>query len=431
MPNTRYLTAVDQIYHAQWVVPKLAQIRRLRELINSMWPNGHPTKFVHVAGTSGKGSVSRMLESGFATLGASGAFIKPHLFDYRERISINGAPAEQNAIADAWEQVGLPANLDAATRGEAPFGFYENTLLILLTLFERYGVAWAALEAGMGGRYDLTMALPVVACALTNVGRDHEAALGSEAWQRALDKAGIARPGVPLFTSERDPALLEIIASVCADMGAPLHIVDENDLHALRALIGEPPAESLLHAEHQQTNAALALAVLAHLLPDIDQQQLAQRLLDVQLLGRMSEVEPGLFVDVAHNPDKVAAFAREVAGRFAGRGKIFVVSVSGERDAAAVLAPLIDMADAIIVTQAAYHGQPAAAIAAALAGLQPRAPVAVVADPRAALEAAKAQRTGDQLIFLTGSTYMIEQALNPDPYLRHLNGTYGWRFKKG
>lgn len=430
MPNTRYLTTVDQIYHAQWVVPKLAQIGRLREVIKRMWPHGHPTKLVHVAGTSGKGSVSRMLESGFASLGASGAFIKPHLFDYRERISINGAPVDENALADAWEQVVLPASLHAFEQIGQPFGFYESTLLLLLTLFERYGVAWAALEAGMGGRYDLTMALPVVACALTNVGRDHEAALGSEAWQRALDKAGIARPGVPLFTTERDPSLQEIIASVCADVGAALHIVGDGEVQALRDLLGEPPPESLLHAEHQQTNAALALAVLAHLLPEVDQQQFAQRLLDVQLLGRMSEIEPGLFVDVAHNPDKVAAFAHEVAGRFAGRGKIFVVSVSGERDAAAVLAPLIDMADAIIVTQAAYHGQPADAIAAALAALQPRASVAVVADPRAALAAAKAQRTGDQLIFLTGSTYMIEQALNPDPYMRHLNGTYGWRFKK-
>src|SRR5689334_22952160 len=134
MPNTRYLTSVDQIYHAQWVVPKLAKIERLREVMQRMWPQGHPTKLVHVAGTSGKGSVSRMLESGFAALGASGAFIKPHLFDYRERISINGTPADEDAIADAWEQVVLPANLAAATRGEAPFGFYENTLLILLSL---------------------------------------------------------------------------------------------------------------------------------------------------------------------------------------------------------------------------------------------------------------------------------------------------------
>ncbi len=430
MPNTRYLNAVDQIYHAAWTMPKLAQIRRFRQTIARIWPNGHPTRLVHVVGTSGKGSVSRMLEAGFSLYGRAGAFSKPHLLDYRERISILGQPADPNAIAEVWEQQVLPINLDRVDQTGQPLNFYENTLLLVLYLFERYEIEWAALESGVGGRYDMTSALDVVACVLTNVGRDHEAVLGSEAWQRALDKAGVARPKVPFLSSERAPEIREIIASVCNDVGAPLSWVEEQHEAKLRQTLGEIGVDSILHPSYQQRNAALVLETLAQLLPDFDYQRTAERLKELKLLGRMSEIEPGIFIDVAHNPDKIAAFANEVAQRFPERGKIFVVSVSGERDAASVLAPLLPLADALIVSQASYHGQPADSIATSLSQLRPDIPIEVIADPRAALEQAKAMRRGEQLIFVTGSTYMIEQAINPDEYMRHINATYGWRLKR-
>ena len=82
--------------------------------------------------------------------------------------------------------------------------FHEVSILIALALFEQHEVEWAAMETGVGGRYDQTRALDVAATALTNVGSDHAHLLGREQWQRALDKAGIARPGVPFFTSDTD-----------------------------------------------------------------------------------------------------------------------------------------------------------------------------------------------------------------------------------
>ncbi len=94
-----------------------------------------------------------------------------------------------------------------------------------LALFERYEVKWAAIETGVGGRYDQTRVLDVEATVLTNVGGDHAHMLGPTLWQRVLDKAGIARPGVPFFTTERDPESLEIIAAICQDVGAPLTVV--------------------------------------------------------------------------------------------------------------------------------------------------------------------------------------------------------------
>ncbi len=122
------------------------------------------------------------------------------------------------------------------------------------------------METGVGGRYDQTRALDVAATALTNVGSDHAHMLGREQWQRALDKAGIARPGVPFFTSDTDPLNLEIIASVCANEGAPLthhrrgrmcSRIEERLDAVLPATDGEA---SLLRARHQRWNATLATA---------------------------------------------------------------------------------------------------------------------------------------------------------------------------
>lgn len=429
--NPRYLNAVDQIYHSAWAVGRLARQRRLREAVERLWPQGHPTRLVQVGGTSGKGSVSRFLEAGFGLAGVAGSFTGPHLFDYRERFRVAGALPPPDDIAAAWENVLLPLCFEQAARGEEPFSFFEINILLSLVLFERAGAAWAAMEVGMGGRYDRTSALPYAACCLTNVGRDHEESLGSEPWQRALDKAGIARPGVPLFTTERDPSIQQVIAAVCEQASAPLHLVGEEAADALPALLGAPIApESILATQHQRWNAALALAALAQLLPGLDQRAALERMAAVEIAGRLSQVAPNVYADVAHNPDKVAALAREVAQRFAGRPLVFVVGVSGERAAAAVLGPLIPLASGIVVTHSAFKGQSPAAIGQALAALHPAAPIVAVEDARDALEQARAMCPPDGAVILTGSTYMIDQALNPDTYLRHLNATYGWRERR-
>ncbi|NJN83408.1 MAG: hypothetical protein HC802_14735 [Caldilineaceae bacterium] len=108
--------------------------------------------------------------------------------------------------------------------------FHEVSILIALALFEQHEVEWAAMETGVGGRFDQTRALDVAATVLTNVGSDHAHMLGREKWQRTLDKAGIARPGVPFFTTEIDPESLEIIAAVCGDAGAPLRVIGRREV---------------------------------------------------------------------------------------------------------------------------------------------------------------------------------------------------------
>lgn len=431
-PSFPYYNVVDQIYHAEWATAKLARLDLLAESIATLWPNGHPTRLIHVAGTGGKGSTCRFLEMGFSCFGKSGAFFSPHLFDYRERFSIGGEFASQADVMHTWEHRIRPFCTRLSLRNPAhTHTFHEVSILMALALWEQQEVEWAALETGIGGRYDQTRALDVAACALTNIGSDHAHMLGSELWQRVLDKAGIARPGVPFFTSDRNPASLEIVRQVCDHAGAPFAVVDEGDVTALTAqlaaLTDTSTAQSLIHADYQKWNAALALAVIRALRTDFDEQCVVAAFANATLLGRFWKVQEGVYADIAHNAEKIEALTGEIRKEFGDSGKILVVGMSGQRVPGKVFASLASVAHTIIVTSASYKGQEPARVREEIQAVVGDTPVLLAIEPRQALRTARAIQRPDDVIILTGSTYMIEQALNPDPYLRHLSAHFGWR----
>ncbi|MEZ4862660.1 MAG: hypothetical protein R3C14_15200 [Caldilineaceae bacterium] len=431
-PNFPYYNVVDQIYHAEWSTAKLARLELLRESIATLWPQGHPTRLIHVAGTGGKGSTCRFLEVGLGCAGKTGAFMSPHLFDYRERFSINGEFVSQEDVQWAWEERIRPHCIRLTLRNhQHTHTFHEVSILIALALYEKHEVKWAAIETSVGGRYDQTRALDVVATALTNVGSDHAHMLGKELWQRTLDKAGVARRGIPFFTSDRNPANLPIIESVCRATDAPLHVVGENAVAELVQGLERHhlavEAEALLNATYQKWNAALAYAVVRHLCPELAEEQLLRAFSQARLLGRFWHVEGNIYADIAHNLEKIAALAGELQDRFGDRSKILVVGISGKRAPGQVFAALAKVAKAIVVTGASYKGQDPGKVQQELAALTQGIPVLVIAEPRQALEVAQAMQHDDDLIILTGSTYMIEQVLNPDPYLRSLSNSFGWR----
>ena len=434
-PKFPYYNVVDQIYHTEWAAQKLARLALLRESVQTLWPHGHPTRLIHVAGTSGKGSTSRFLEVGLSCAGKAGAFMSPHLFDYRERFSINGEFVSQADITWAWETRVKPHCVQLALHNpHYVHTFHETSILIALTLFEKHEVAWAALEVSVGGRYDQASALDVVATVLTNVGSDHAHMLGREQWQRVLDKAGIARPAVPFFTSDQDSANLEIIAAVCRDVDAPLVLIDQTQVSELEAsverLSATPlAADALLSAAYQKWNAALSFAVIRHLCPQIDERRVLEKFAGARLLGRLWQVEERIYADIAHNAEKIAALAGEIEIRFAGLGKILVVGLSGQRAPRHVFAALAKVAKTIIVTGASYKGQDPSKVQSEITTLAGDTPTLLVVDPRQAYQVARSMQGAEDVVIVTGSTYTIEQIFNPDPYLRYLSANFGWRTK--
>ncbi len=434
MPNANYpyYNVVDQIFHAEWSAVKLARLDLLRESIATLWPTGHPTRLIHVVGTGGKGSTCRFLEMGFGTLGKAGAFMSPHLFDYRERFSVGGEFVSQADVVWAWEERVCPyVTRLAHRRPEQVHTFHEVSILMALALFERHEVKWGAFEAGIGGRYDQTRAADAAAVALTNVGSDHAHLLGEALWQRVLDKAGAARPSVPFFTTEENPASIEIVRQVTEHAGAPLQVVGQGDVDALVAGLATHniavTTDSLLHAPYQKRNAALAAATIRHFAPEIDDEMLLRVFAGAHLLGRFWRVDEGIYADIAHNYEKINALAGEIREQFGDAGKILVLGMSGKRFPAKIFGALAEMAKTIIVTGASYKGLDPGKVAAEITPLAGDTPTLVVAEPRHALDAARAMRQPGDIILLTGSTYMIEQALNADPQLRTLGATFGWR----
>jgi len=416
--DPRYLVTLDELYHPGWVARKRHRMALLGEALRYFWPKGHPTRLIHLTGTNGKGSVAHYLSQGLKFAGPTGSWTSPHVFDYAERIHLSGEKASHAAIVEVYNSLLRPyqQRLIARTGGQG-LSFAELGVLLALHLFERHGAVWAVIEVGAGGRYTPQMALEVDACALTNVGNDHPKSLGEHVWQRALEKGGIARPEKPLFTAAEGDAESWVVATAKAE-GADCYVLSDAFCQQLRTHLSGPVAP------HQVRNLGLACMLIRHFYPG---RELAGLLASMQahLPARFWSIAPNVIADVAHNADKIAALSKQLALRFPGKRFHFLLGLTRERDAATVFAPLRDLAESVTLTNASYAGRPLSVLYDSLAPLFPK--LQAIADPQTAFHQLHQSLTQDQMLVLTGSAYMIDQALNTNPYLKHLNASFGWR----
>ncbi len=424
-----YLVTVDEIYHCHWSARKKARIARLRRAVEHFWPGGHPTRFVHISGTNGKGSVAHYLEQGLRFAGPTGSWTGPHVFDYAERLHINAERVAHAEIVEIYRDELAPylQTLSQQTSPEdAPLGFPEIGILLCLHLFKRHGVVWGMMESGVGGRYTPLMALSVAAAVVTNVGDDHPISLGEELWQRALEKAGCARPETPFFTAACGQARDYVVKTAEAE-GADVFALRSSDLDATAANLEAADSAHRIPA-HVIANLALTLKLIRHFYPERSRQSLLAAM-PSRLPARFWTPEPNVVVDVAHNRDKIEHFVERLKLQYPDRRFRFLIGLTRKRDPLDLFTPLFDLADQIIVTSASYPGQDPEAIADQLR----RAfnPIIVQPDPRQAYREARDQLQSGQILVLTGSAYMIDQALNPNRYLRHLNASFGWRGRIG
>jgi dihydrofolate synthase/folylpolyglutamate synthase len=427
-----YYAAVDEIYHANWTAKQLARLRVTREAAGHFWPKGHPAKLIQVAGTSGKGSTARFIQIGLSAYGRAGCYLKPHVFDFSERFVVGEDLVGHEEIVEVWEKSVRPYCVDSALKGDAwTLDHFQASLLIALKVFERHRLDWAVIETGMGGRYDPVTSLEVVATVITNVGQDHEEALGAEHWQRALEKAGVCRPGVPTFSADTDPRSTDVIEAICRDVESPFRKVSAKDVSLMKGVVskmrGTKEVDSLLSSEVQLWNAALAAEVVTALVGKVEVEIVARRFLGAKFVGRFWKVEKDVYADVAHNPNKTQALAEELEAKFPGTKKVFVVGISGVRDPVAVIGPLVRQTRAIVVTAAGFKGQDPEKVYTRLRDGFPDVPIHLSTDPSTTLSVAKNMKDAGEIVVYTGSTYMIDQALNRDEKLRHLNASVGWR----
>jgi dihydrofolate synthase / folylpolyglutamate synthase len=303
-------------------------------------------RFIHIAGTNGKGSTCAMLESIYRTAGLRvGLFTSPHLVSFRERIQVNRQLISESDVARLVAEVAagiLPAvkpgfqsggkdarepecmeNLAAAesssagpggrmpssTSGKMPDAtLFEFATVMALKFFAEQKCDLVIWETGLGGRLDATNIVTPLACVITNIAFDHQQWLGDTLEKIAVEKAGIIKPGVPVITATNAPQALAVIESIAKEKNAPLVKVAQ----ASRRLAAGTAALPLL-GEHQRTNAALTLVTVEILRKQIPvtAEQIRAGLAGVNWPGRLQLVaKPGggkILLDGAHNVAGVEA----------------------------------------------------------------------------------------------------------------------------
>ncbi|PIT87634.1 MAG: hypothetical protein COU31_01620 [Candidatus Magasanikbacteria bacterium CG10_big_fil_rev_8_21_14_0_10_40_10] len=293
-------------------------LKRLRFFLNLL---GHPEKqiprYIHVAGTSGKGSVCLMLSSILKQTGQKvGVITSPHPSTITERWEINGRPISQKKFIALIEFI--KPKLDEYSR-TSPYdlpSFFEITTALGLLYFAQEKIDWAIVEVGLGGRFDSTNVIPNRdICLITNIGLDHQNIIGPTKKDIAYEKAGIIKRDCAVLTMEKNPAILKIFQKECAQQKSQkLRVIkyDEKEFkimnHEINKICFKYKNQSYflpVSGAHQIKNAILAIEASNQL--KIARQTIRQGLKKIKLPLRLQTVSrrPLIILDGAHNPDKM------------------------------------------------------------------------------------------------------------------------------
>ena len=288
---------------------------------------------MHIGGTNGKGSTSAFLSAMLRAAGhRTGLYTSPHLVSVLERFQVDGVMMSEDAFA-AWT-----ARLEAKIV-ELNASFFEVTTAIAFADFAARGVEIAVVEVGLGGRLDSTNVITPLAAGITRIALEHTEYLGNDLKSIAREKAGIAKPGVPLITTEQDPELLAEFASATNRVGATLVVA--------QPVVGHVA----MRGSHQVMNASLAVA-LAKALPDRfrpDDEAIRLGLETAHIPGRFDRRGRWIF-DVAHNPDGMKALVAALHDERPPRPIVAVVGILKDKDWKSMVEILRPAVDRVILT---------------------------------------------------------------------------------
>ncbi|MFL9842177.1 folylpolyglutamate synthase/dihydrofolate synthase family protein [Sphingomonas sp. ST-64] len=385
----------------------------------------------HVAGTNGKGSTCAFLRAAVEAAGLTAhVYSSPHLVRFNERIRLAGRLIDDDTLATLLEQV-----LDAG--GDIGASFFEVTTAAAFLAFARTPADACIIEVGLGGRLDATNVIPApAACAIAQLGIDHQAFLGDTAEAIAGEKAGIAKPGVPLVTMSYGDSVTARIAQVAAAADAPVHArgtawdyaitPDSLTYRDARGEVATPlPA---LAGPHQPSNLALAIATLRHqsrlAIPDA---AFASAATAARWPARMQRLTPGplharlpagaeLWLDGGHNEAAAQSVSATLAQVANGRPAHLILGMLSNKDANGLLAPFAPLAasfTAVPVPGHAHHDPEALTATARALGI---ARTATAPDVPAAL-AMLAHDAEPPLVLILGSLYLAGEVLRENDEL--------------
>jgi dihydrofolate synthase/folylpolyglutamate synthase len=381
---------------------------RMRRLMTALGSPQERFGSIHVAGTNGKTSTVRMTAAILRRHGlCAGAYLSPHLVSFTERIRIDDADVAEERFAAAVSRAARAADKVNRTleQGDRVTQFEALTAAAYSELAEA-GVDVAVIEAGLGGRYDATNVIPSRVQVLTNVGLEHTRWLGPTIADIAAEKLDIVRPGGTLVVgADVHEDAMALARRVCGARGAALVVAPAHS-----------GLELLAQGEHQQRNFAVARAAAEAYHGPLDETAVRAAAASTLVPGRFQVVDeaPVTVVDGAHNAAGMAALAQSLRAFVGERRLIACVSVLDDKDAAGMLRELLPLCAEVVFTQSANPRALPAATLESLSGQLGGPPARTVAEPRRALEAARAAAGPDGVAVATGSIYLIADLLRPE-----------------
>jgi len=403
-------------------------LERITELLDHMGNPQNRCKFVHVAGTNGKGSTCSFVEAALRAAGLrTGLFTSPHLVDFSERIQVAGVPIPPDELAEVTWFVRECAEEAFAGGDEYPTEF-ELMTAVGFEYFARKQCDIVVCEVGLGGRLDSTNVIvdPEV-CVITRLGVDHVNMLGSDPVGIAREKAAIIKPGCTVVSWPQDnPACMDVVRQAAAAVGADVRVPDMDQLVVgavdecgMRSFSYQGRSyKTRLLGSYQPSNAVLAIEVVRAMALrgwNVTEDDIARGIEQTVWPGRFEVVESGpgkptLLIDGGHNVQGAQVLAESLADVFANRRIVLLMSVLGDKDYRTMIDLLKPLANAwVCATPPSYRALPAADLAQAIReqGVEETVPVEAAEDFADALARARTLAGPGDVICAFGSLYSI------------------------
>jgi dihydrofolate synthase/folylpolyglutamate synthase len=417
-------SAVERLFALEQFGIKLG-LDNIRAILSALGNPERAYRSIHIGGTNGKGSVAAMVERGLRAAGLkTGRYTSPHLARIEERVALGGQSVDRDTFeavtADVFAVIDQSLSRRSLDEGGAGFKptFFEVSTAVAFEIFKRAAIDVAIVEVGLGGRFDATNVLTPAITAITTIAFDHERHLGNTLDQIAFEKAGIAKPGVPLVIGQLPREAASRISTVAREVGAPIV-----EAHASATDRSYPPLNLALPGRHQEENAAVAVSILerwSELISHVPTDAIVTGLTDCEWPARLewlrvpafardasfgaASLGGELLLDAAHNPAGATALASYLQDT--GSQKLPIVfAAMADKDVTHMIAALAPVASAFIATSVPNtRARSVDQLAAEIRAFTTSIPVEAIASPEAAVARALEQ---SRRAVACGSIYMI------------------------
>ncbi|MCF3963566.1 bifunctional folylpolyglutamate synthase/dihydrofolate synthase [Streptomyces fuscigenes] len=417
------------------IEPSLTRMHALMELLGQP-QSSYPT--IHVTGTNGKTSTSRMIERLLMALGLrTGRYTSPHVRDMTERISLDGEPITARGFVDTYAGL-APLVGEVDSTQPLTMSFFEVVTAMAYAAFAKEAVDVAVIEVGMGGTWDATNVIDAAVSVITPVALDHTDMLGATTGEIAAEKSGVVKSGRTAVVARQVPDAADRIAGRAADVGATL--LKEGEAFGVLRREPVPGGQRLtlqgrggryddvflpLYGAHQAQNAACALAAVEAFCgvgrdgdETLDIDRVRSAFAGASSPGRLELVgrDPVVLLDAAHNPAGARATAEGLREAFGSTTLIGVLAPSADKDVRGVLLALEPVLSEVVATEnSSPRAMPAADVAALAREVFGADRVRVVPDLGEAVDAAaatarKAGAPGAAGVLVTGSVVTVGEA---------------------